>query len=141
MSILKKIKVNSLKVIELKAGKVQHILKKTDAEFYGFGEAYFSWIKRGEIKAWKCHTQMTMNLVAPIGEISFVFTENFIKFEIIKIGKNNYSRITVPPNIWFGFKGDPFIDALLLNIASIEHSNDEVRRKELNEVVFSWGDV
>jgi dTDP-4-dehydrorhamnose 3,5-epimerase len=141
MNLLNKIKINTLKVIKLQSGNVQHILKKSDAEFLDFGEAYFSWIRKGEVKAWKCHTKMTMNLVAPIGEISFVFTDNFTKFHTIKIGNNNYSRITVPPGIWFGFKGDPFVDGLILNIANIEHSSHEVLRKELNEVNFSWGEI
>ena len=65
--------VTSLKQIQATGGDVMHVLKASDSEFNGFGEVYFSWVKRGAIKAWKYHQRMTLNLVVPIGEIHFVF--------------------------------------------------------------------
>ena len=62
-----------LKRIPTVGGDVMHALKYSDNGFNGFGEVYFSWVERGAIKAWKCHQKMTLNLVVPLGEISFVF--------------------------------------------------------------------
>ena len=53
-------------------GDVLHALKKEDEDFESFGEAYFSQVKPGWIKAWKKHTQMSMNLFVPIGQVMFV---------------------------------------------------------------------
>ena len=47
-----------------------------------------------------------MNLIVPIGKVQFIFYSH--SGELIKnviIGEENFCRITVPPEIWFGFKG------------------------------------
>ena len=65
-----------LRIIGVKGGDVLHAMKDTDDGFSGFGEAYFSSIEKGCIKGWKKHTNMTLNIVVPVGVIKFVF---FIK--------------------------------------------------------------
>lgn len=63
----------SLKRVRVTGGDVLHALKMTDDGFDGFGEAYFSMIEQGEIKGWKYHKRMTMNLIVPLGSVKFVF--------------------------------------------------------------------
>jgi dTDP-4-dehydrorhamnose 3,5-epimerase len=124
-----KIIVTPLKQIHVEGGNVLHALKKMDNGYHGFGEAYFSWINNGSIKAWKRHMRMTMNLIVPVGNVQFVFLTDegsIIGQEII--GEDNYVRITVPPGIWFGFKGEFASKSLVLNLASITHDPDEVER-------------
>ena len=73
--------------------------------------------------------RMTMNLIVPVGNVQFVFLTDegsIIGQEII--GEDNYVRITVPPGIWFGFKGEFASKSLVLNLASITHDPDEVER-------------
>ena len=53
------------------------------------------------------------------------------RFQEIVISKRNYKRITVPPNIWFGFKGIGKENNLVVNLSNIEHSENEVERKEI----------
>jgi len=118
-----------LKQVIVEGGNVLHALKNTDNGYNGFGEAYFSWIEHGSIKAWKRHMRMTMNLIVPVGNVQFVFLTDegsIIGQEII--GENNFVRITVPPGIWFGFKGEYAPKSLVLNLASITHDPDEVER-------------
>ena len=64
--------ITPLKKVLNKDGDIFHGMKKTDNGFDGFGEAYFSSINKGSIKGWKKHTQMTLNIVVPIGAINFV---------------------------------------------------------------------
>ena len=85
-------------------GDILRVLRKTEESFTEFGEAYFSIIHMNSIKAWKKHNAMTMNLIVPTGCVGFVFTDGK-DFKYVKIGPNNYLRITVPPGVWFGFKG------------------------------------
>ena len=59
--------VTPLRLIEVAGGDVLHAMKQTDAGYSGFGEAYFSWVSADVVKAWKRHTQMTMNVVVPVG--------------------------------------------------------------------------
>jgi dTDP-4-dehydrorhamnose 3,5-epimerase len=123
-------------------GDVLHAMKATDIGFEGFGEAYFSCINFGSIKAWKRHSEMWMNLVVPAGQVRFVFcledSSSTAAFRIIEIGEGNYARITVPPGIWFGFQGLSDRRNLVLNISDTSYSPQEVERRELNEISFDW---
>ena len=82
--------VTPLKRIPTVGGDVMHGLKKSDNGFNGFGEVYFSWVEQGAIKAWKCHQRMTLNLVVPMGEVSFVFhlTNQKNKFRMFFLNVN-----------------------------------------------------
>ena len=132
--------VTPLKRIPTVGGDVMHGLKKSDNGFNGFGEVYFSWVEQGAIKAWKCHQCMTMNLVVPKGEVSFVFylTNQKNSFRTENIGEERYVRPTVPPRIWFGFKGLTSGYSLLMNVIDLEHDPDEVLRKETSEFDYDW---
>ena len=72
MSILKQIEVKPQQQISNAGGDVWHALKSAEDSFIGFGEAYFSWVDPGSIKAWKKHLDMTINLIVPIGMVRFM---------------------------------------------------------------------
>ena len=137
---LDNILVTSLKRIPTGGGDVMHALKNSDNGFNGFGEVYFSWIEHGAIKAWKCHKSMTLNLVVPLGEVRFVFhlTGQKDKFLTESVGVNRYSRLTVPPGIWFGFQGISTGHNLLMNFADLEHDPDEVEHKPISAFTYDW---
>lgn len=134
---LENIIITPLKRIELDGGDVLHALKNNEVGYDVFGEAYFSSIKFDVIKGWKLHTKMTMNLIVPVGDVKFVFY-NEKTFRVIEIGEKSYSRITVPPGIWFGFKGIGLNNNLVLNIANLRHDPEEVQRKNNSEINFNW---
>ena len=73
-----------LKKIYHPKGDIYHAMKKSDEGYNGFGEVYFSTIHKNDIKGWKKHLKMTLNIVVPIGEIKFVVynldTKEFKKF-------------------------------------------------------------
>ena len=80
---------------------------------------------------------MTMNLIVPIGNVQFIFYSEKGELLLNKtIGEHNYCRLTVPPNIWFGFKGLSNKDSLILNIADMLHNPEEVERKSLDSFPF-----
>ncbi len=60
------------------------------------------------------------------------------EFRIEKLGDNRYSRLTVPPGIWFGFQGLSSGCSLLMNVIDLEHDPDEVLRKETSEFDYDW---
>ena len=132
-----KITIKPLKRFYLEDGDVLHALKKSDNEFNGFEEAYFSTIKSNKIKAWKRHFKMTMNLIVPVGRVQFNFYDKReITLNNIIVGEENYSRITVPPMIWFGFKGLSSTTSFILNISNMPHDPLEVERKPLSFLNF-----
>ena len=120
------IKVTPLKQISHPKGDIMHGLKSSESSFLSFGEAYFSNIHYQEIKGWKKHTQMTMNIIVPVGLISFyIHDEERGRSECVAIGDTNYARLTVPPGLWVAFRGERKKSNLALNIASIEHDPEE----------------
>ncbi|MDO8358268.1 MAG: dTDP-4-dehydrorhamnose 3,5-epimerase [Nitrospirota bacterium] len=125
--------------IETAGGDVLHAMKQSDAGYAGFGEAYFSWVAGGAVKAWKRHARMTMNLIVPLGKVRFVFhLDGGNEFRVEEIGVDGYARITVPPGIWFGFQGLAAPKSLVLNIASIPHDPNEVERRAVTEIPYGW---
>ena len=134
--------VTSLRRIENAGGEVLHGMKQSDVGYTGFGEAYFSWVSFGAVKAWKRHTQMTMNVVVPVGQVRFVFrcinTDGVEEFRVVDIGVDHYARLTVPPGTWFGFQGLHTPKSLLLNIANIPHDPNEVEHLALTDINYVW---
>ena len=137
---LNDILVTPLKRIPAVGGDVMHVLKNSDNGFNGFGEVYFSWVEQGAIKAWKCHQHMTLNLVVPLGEVSFVFhiKDQKNSFRTENIGEKRYVRLTVPPGIWFGFQARGSVQSLLMNMADMTHDPEEVLRKSASEFNYNW---
>ena len=75
----------------------------------------------------------------PRGEVRFVFlAEDGVSFREEVLGENRYVRLTVPPSIWFGFKGLSKSRSLILNLANIEHDPLEVERLHINDMKFNW---
>ena len=137
--------VTPLAIIDTQGGDVFHAIKASDKGYSGFGEAYFSTIEPKSIKGWKRHKDMVLNLIVPIGSVRFVLYDgrksqidiNQFQEEIISKSQG-YARLTIPPMIWVGFQGLAKETSLVLNIANIEHSPDEVEHRNLDEIDFNW---
>lgn len=136
--------VTPLKRMNVPGGDVLHAMKDSDAGFNGFGEAYFSIVEHGAVKAWKRHKEMTSNLIVPTGIVRFVLFDDRNKeddsnvFQEITLSQENYCRLTVPPMIWFGFEGKGENTNLILNIADIKHDPMESDRKDIDSIKFDW---
>jgi len=127
-----------LKQIHNPKGDIFHAMKKSDEGFEGFGEAYFSTIYKNDIKGWKKHTKMTLNLIVPFGNIEFVvYDETSKEFFSVTLSQGNYQRLTVKPNLWMAFRGLEE-DSMLLNLASIEHDPSEAINIDLSEIKYAW---
>ena len=133
-----------LKKIDHPNGDILHGMKESDGGYAGFGEAYFSIIEHNFVKAWKKHTKMTCNLLVPHGKVEFVIfddrnanAENHC-FAKICLSKENYKRLTIPPKVWFGFKGLNEENSIILNVSDMVHDPDEVQRASVEEIIFDW---
>ena len=131
------VKLNSLKIIDNSKGDIFHVIKSSSDGFSKFGEAYFSEIKYNEIKGWKMHKEMVLNLVAVVGKVQFVVYNGKSFFSTI-LSKDNYYRLTIEPKLWVAFKGLSKNSNLVLNIATIEHDPRESVNKELFEIEYDW---
>jgi dTDP-4-dehydrorhamnose 3,5-epimerase len=133
-----------LKQIHHPKGDILHALKKSDPEYSGFGEAYFSTIKNGEIKGWNKHKTMILNLIVPFGEVTFIIydkregsrsKERFFKVTLSQV---NYQRLTVPPRVWIAFRGNGINTNLILNIANMEHDPNEIEKMNLGKIPYNF---
>ena len=131
-----------LKQIYHPKGDVFHGMKKSDPGFVDFGEAYFSTIHAGDIKPWKKHLRMTLNLIVPVGLVRFVIYDDRAESTTqgqtttIELGPGNYQRLTVPPGLYMAFEGIGEDLNLLLNVADMEHNPDEVQRVDLDRFPY-----
>lgn len=135
--------LSPLKIIQGDKGNVMHALKSEEQSYASFGEAYFSTIHCNEIKGWKKHHQMILNIIVPVGKIKFVIfddrknspTQNCF-FEVI-LSPENYSRLSVQPGLWMAFKGMNEGLNMLLNIASIPHNPQEAENVSLQTINYT----
>lgn len=130
--------ITPLKRIRVEGGDVLHGMKCSDPGYVDYGEAYFSIVEADAVKAWKRHLRMTLNFVVPLGTVLFAFIdeEGLLREEVV--GENRYVRLTVPPGIWFGFKGVGNKESIILNIACIPHDPGEVERRPLFDFDYIW---
>jgi len=133
------ITLTPLKQITHPKGDIYHAMKASDNAYSGFGEAYFSTVNKNDIKGWKKHTKMTLNLVVVTGEVEFVVHDGDDFFNV-KLSKKNYQRLTVKPNLWLAFRGLDD-ENMLLNIASIEHDPNESKNVDLDIFNYNWDEL
>ena len=142
--MIKDVLITKLDVMEAPGGGVMHAMKETSIGYGGFGEAYFSQIDSGAIKAWKRHREMTLNLIVPLGKIKFVLFDDrgnsntVNNFFSVKLSPTNYNRLTVPPGIWHAFKGHNYDLNLILDISDIKHQQEEIVRVNIDDIPFEW---
>lgn len=126
-----------LKQISHEKGDIFHAMKASSEGFHGFGEAYFSCVNHSEIKGWKQHTKMVLNLVVICGEVQFyIYDDVNKKVDTVILGRSNYQRLTVLPGMWVAFQGIGEVDNILLNISSIEHDPEESLNMPLDAFPF-----
>jgi dTDP-4-dehydrorhamnose 3,5-epimerase len=127
-------------------GKVMHMLREDSDLFSKFGEIYFSCTYPGAIKAWHLHKQMTLNYAVIFGEIKCVLYDNRPNSPTrghvneFFLSPENYSLLTVPPQIWNGWKGLGTNTSIVANCASIPHDPNEIERKAAFDetIPYNW---
>ena len=114
--------ITPLKRIKNPKGDIYHAMKAYADGYAGFGEAYFSTVHKDDIKGWKKHTRMTLNIVVPIGAVRFVIyddRENSStkdQYYNVVFSAENYARLSVAPGLWLAFQGMGEEVNMLLNI-------------------------
>jgi len=144
-SLISGLVITPLKQIIDDRGGVFHVMKKSDSAFIQFGEVYFSKINFGYIKAWKFHKKMTQNFSVPFGKLKLVIFDNRIDSltkgvynEFLLDSEINYNLITIPKQLWYGFKCIEPNYCLLLNIASLEHNQEESISLDIDNDLFTY---
>ncbi len=127
----------NIKIIKNSNGNILKGIDKNSIYFNGFGELYFSLIKKNSIKAWKKHNKITSVFFVPMGNVKFVLF-NDGKFKSYNIGENNYRLLRIKPKIWYGFKGIGKDKNIIVSLINKVHNDKEMERKNLDFFKFNW---
>ena len=60
------------------------------------------------------------------------------KYEEIILTPKKHFLITIPPNIWNGFKGLDKSESIIANCLTLPHNEKEMVRKEPNDKKFNY---
>lgn len=140
------VRVTPLRRIPDERGAVLHMLRSDAEHFERFGEIYFSTVYPGAIKAWHLHKEMTLNYAVPVGMIKMVLYDGRDgsptkgTLQELFVGELDYCLVTVPPQVWNGFKGIGATPALVANCATVAHHPDEIVRADpfAPDIPYDW---
>lgn len=135
-----------LKQIPDERGRVMQMLRRDDPWFERFGEIYFSVVYPGVVKGWHLHKVMTLNYAVITGRIKLVLyderEQSPTRGELQEIfsGEDSYCLITVPPNVWNGFKGLGVQPAVVANCSTDPHDPSEIVRLDpfSDRIPYDW---
>jgi len=138
------IKITPLKIISDHRGSVMHMLRSDSKVFKKFGEIYFSTVTKNGIKAWHLHKEATLNYVCVRGSVKLVLFDDRNtsltkgKYQELILSPKNYYLVTIPPNIWNGFKNLDNEESIIANCLNIPHNEKEMVRESHDSKNFSF---
>ena len=138
------VKITPLKIISDNRGKVMHMLRTDSQVFEKFGEIYFSTIYHQSIKGWHLHKETVLNYVCIKGKVKLVLFDNRKEsstkgvYQELILSPEDYFLVTIPPNIWNGFKGLDEAESIIANCLTLPHDEKEMVRKDPFDKSFSY---
>ena len=138
------VKITPLNIISDERGKVLHMLRSDSPIFKQFGEIYFSTIYKDIIKGWHLHRESYLNYACINGKVKLALYDNRPEsktknqYQEIILSPNNYCLVTIPPNIWNGFKGLSDSESMIANCLTIAHNEKEMERKNPKDKFFNY---
>lgn len=121
-----------------------HMLRNDTEVFEKFGEIYFSTVVKNGIKAWHLHKEATLNYACVKGNVKLVlFDDRDLsstkgKYQELILSPKNYFLVTIPPNIWNGFKNLDNEESIIANCLNIPHSEKEMVRESYDSKNFNF---
>jgi len=138
------VKISELKVISDKRGKIMHMMRTDSPVFKKFGEIYFSTIYKNIIKGWHLHLTSTLNYACIKGKVKLVLfddrknSKSKNQYQEIILTPEKYFLVTIPPNIWNGFKGIDTEESIIANCLDNPHDEKEMVRKDISDKYFNF---
>tara|TARA_Y100000992_G_C20828833_1_gene288355 strand:+ start:9 stop:443 length:435 start_codon:yes stop_codon:yes gene_type:complete len=136
--------VTKLKIIRDERGSVMHMLRNDSPTFSNFGEIYFSTINHNSIKAWHLHKETTLNYSCIFGRVKLVLYDTREKSKTsgehqeLILSPEEHRLITIPKNIWNGFKGLEKNISIVANCLTLPHNEKEMVRKDPFDKFFKY---
>jgi len=147
--MIKGVKVKKLKVMPDERGRLMEILRADDEVFEKFGQVYMTTAYPGVVKAWHYHKNQADNMAVVKGMMKIVLYDNrkssSTRGEVNEffVGEHNPILITIPREVYHGFKCISDEEAIVINIPTNTYnykSPDEYRvDPHKNSIPYNWG--
>jgi dTDP-4-dehydrorhamnose 3,5-epimerase len=141
--------IKNLRVVPDERGWLMEILRCDDTVFSKFGQVYITTAYPGVVKAWHCHKKQTDNFTCVHGMMKVVLYDSrresptFKSIMEIFVGEKNPVLISVPPEIYHGFKGIGNETAYFLSIPTLPYNYAEPDEYRLppdsTDIPYDWG--
>ena len=148
MNLIEGIVVKDLKPILDERGYLQECFRSDWPMFKKFGQAYITVAFPNVVKAWHSHKIQTDNMVCINGNAKLVLYDNrkesttYRMINELFFGEKNPLLISIPPNIWHGFKAIGDKKMMVLNIPTELYNYDEPDEYRLpydtDEIEYDW---
>jgi dTDP-4-dehydrorhamnose 3,5-epimerase len=110
MELINDVIIKELKPILDERGYLQECFRSDWPQYEKFGQSYITVAFPNVVKAWHCHKIQTDNMVCISGNAKLVLydgreeSSTYKKINEIFFGEKSPLLVTIPPNIWHGFK-------------------------------------
>ena len=110
MELIDGVIIKELKPILDERGYLQECFRSDWPQYEKFGQSYITVAFPNVVKAWHCHKIQTDNMVCISGNAKLVLydgreeSSTYKKINEIFFGEKTPLLVTIPPNIWHGFK-------------------------------------
>ncbi|UCD55343.1 MAG: dTDP-4-dehydrorhamnose 3,5-epimerase family protein [Candidatus Omnitrophota bacterium] len=142
------VKIKKLKIIPDERGRLMEILRSDDELFEKFGQVYMTTVKPGVVKAWHYHQLQRDNFCCVRGKIRLGLYDarkqspTFKKTMDIVISMNEPKLVSIPMNVYHGFKGIADEESIIINTPTEMYNHakpDEYRIDAYdNDIPFDW---
>ncbi|MEE9379283.1 MAG: dTDP-4-dehydrorhamnose 3,5-epimerase family protein [Candidatus Lokiarchaeia archaeon] len=148
MDLIKGVIIKNLKPILDERGYLQECFRSDWPMFKKFGQTYITIAFPNVVKAWHMHKTQTDNMVCIQNNAKLVLYDNreksstYRKINEIFFGEKNPILISIPPNIWHGFKAIGGERIMVLNCPTELYNYDNPDEYRLpydtEEIDYDW---
>ena len=149
MELIEGVVIKNLKPILDERGYIQECFRSDWPMYKKFGQTYITIAFPNVVKAWHVHKIQTDNMICISGNGKLVLRDNrkesptYTKLMEIFFGEKNPLLVTIPPNIWHGFKAIGQKKIIVINCPTelFNYDNpDEYRLPfDTSEIEYDWG--
>lgn len=148
MNLIEGLITRNLKPIMDERGYLQECFRSDWSTFKKFGQVYITVAFPNVVKAWHKHKVQTDNMVCILGNAKLVLFDSressstHKEINEIFFGEKNPILVTIPNNVWHGFKAIGSKKIIVLNVPTELYNYDEPDEYRLpfdtNEIDYDW---
>jgi len=146
--MIDRVYIKKLKPIPDERGRVMEILRRDDEFFSKFGQVYITTAYPGVVKGWHYHKIQTDNLAVISGMMKLVLYDarqnspTHGEINEFFTGVHNPLLISIPPNVYHGFKCIGGTEAIVVNTPTELYNRDRPDEFRIhphhNDIPYDW---